>query len=228
MILKEWEDLPEDMQIEAIRSYYNVLHHRKISLCVQFIIDRVLAFLLLIVLSPVFLILAIWIKLDSNGEVFFRQERVTRYGKVFRIYKFRTMVKDAESIGSQVTTLHDSRITKVGRMIRACRLDELPQLINVLIGDMGFVGTRPEVKKYVDCYTDEMKATLLLPAGITSAASIQYKDEDRLLQDAKDIDCAYVNEILPQKMKWNLDALKKTGVLYNFKMMFLTVWKVGS
>ena len=113
-------------------------------------------------------------------------------------------------------------------MIRACRLDELPQLINVLIGDMGFVGTRPEVKKYVDCYTDEMKATLLLPAGITSAASIQYKDEDRLLQDAKDIDCAYVYEILPQKMKWNLDALKKTGVLYNFKMMFLTVWKVGS
>ena len=194
----------------------------------QFMIDRVLAFLLLIGLSPVFLILAIWIKLDSNGEVFFRQERVTRYGKVFRIYKFRTMVKDAESIGSQVTTLHDSRITTVGRMIRACRLDELPQLINVLIGDMGFVGTRPEVKKYVDCYTDEMKATLLLPAGITSAASIQYKDEDRLLQDAKDIDCAYVNEILPQKMKWNLDALKKTGVLYNFKMMFLTVWKVGS
>ena len=227
MILKNWESLPQELQVDAVRPYYDILYQRRFNLCIQFIMDRILALLLFVFLLPVFCGLAVWIKLDSKGEVFFRQERITRYGKIFRIYKFRTMVKNAEAIGSQVTTLHDRRITKVGKIIRACRLDELPQLINILQGDMGFVGTRPEVKKYVNYYTDEMKATFLLPAGVTSEASIQFKDEDKLLQGEKDVDRVYVSKILPQKMKWNLDGLKKTSVLYNFKMMFLTVWRVG-
>ena len=172
------------------------------------------------------LIIAIWIKLDSKGPVFFRQRRVTTYGRVFRIFKFRTMVTDAEKKGTQVTVKGDSRITKAGKFLRKCRLDELPQLFNVLIGDMSFVGTRPEVEHYVDRYTDEMNATLLMPAGITSLASIKFKDEEKLLDGAEDPDEVYVNSVLPQKMVYNLEYIRKFNFFYDIKLMFMTFWAV--
>lgn len=177
-------------------------------------------------LPEVFLVLAEWIKMDSKGPVFFRQERITQYGRVFRIFKFRTMVNNADKIGSQVTVGGDARITRVGAKIRKVRLDEIPQLINVLIGDMSFVGTRPEVKRYVDAYTDEMYATLLLPAGITSEASIRYKDEDEILAGAEDVDKAYIEQVLPDKMKYNLDEIKRFGFFREIGTMFRTVLAV--
>lgn len=176
-MLCKWEELPQNMQNGAVRPYYDSLQGKKCSLFMKAIFDRVVSLLMLIGLSPIFLLLAVMIKLDSPGEVFFRQERVTQYGKKFRIHKFRTMVKNAEALGTQVTTKSDMRVTKVGKKLRGCRLDELPQLIDILQGNMSFVGTRPEVTKYVEQYTPEMLATLLLPAGVTSDASIEYKDE---------------------------------------------------
>ena len=228
MILRNWEDLPKEMQNEQVRPYYEYLAKHKMSLAVKFLLDKVLAVSLLLVLSPIFLVIAIWIKCDSAGEVFFRQERVTRYGKKFRIYKFRTMVKNAEALGSQVTTNADMRVTKVGKKIRACRLDEIPQLINILKGEMSFVGTRPEVPRYVEHYTEEMHATLLLPAGVTSEASIEYKDEERLLSQADDADAVYVTEILPEKMRWNYSGINKQGVVADIKIMLRTVVEVAN
>lgn len=187
------------------------------------IFDIVMSLLLLMILSPVFLAVSIWIKLDSKGPVFFRQVRVTTYGKQFRIFKFRTMCENAEKKGSLVTVGNDSRITKVGEKIRHCRLDEIPQLLNVLAGDMTFVGTRPEVVKYVNAYSDEMYATLLLPAGITSVASIQYKDEDEILSKAKDPDDAYIHEVLPGKMKYNLASIENFSFLNEIKTMANTL-----
>ncbi|HFR3412547.1 TPA: sugar transferase, partial [Streptococcus suis] len=162
--------------------------------------------------------------------VFYRQERVTRYGRIFRIVKFRTMVTDADKVGSLITVGQDNRITKVGHIIRKYRLDEVPQLFNVLTGDMSFVGVRPEVQKYVDHYTDEMLATLLLPAGITSPASIAYKDEDSVLEEycsqGYSPDEAYVQKVLPEKMKYNLDYIKNFGIISDFKVMIDTVINV--
>ena len=223
MRLKEWETLPEYMRNEQVKIYYDTLSKRTCSLFLKRLFDIVVSAIMLILLSPIFLLLAIWIKLDSAGPVFFRQVRITQYGREFRIFKFRTMVNNAEKIGSQVTVGNDSRITKVGMKIRKLRLDELPQLINVLIGDMSFVGTRPEVKKYVDAYTDEMYATLLLPAGITSEASIHYKDEDELLADADDVDKVYIEQVLPGKMKFNLEAVQKFNFAGEIATMFRTV-----
>ena len=214
------------MQNDAVRPYYNSLQNKKVSLFCKVVFDRVVAFLMLIGLSPVFIMLAIMIKLDSPGEVFFRQERVTQYGKKFRIHKFRTMVKNAESLGTQVTTKSDMRVTKIGKKLRGCRLDELPQLIDILQGNMSFVGTRPEVTKYVDQYTPEMLATLLLPAGVTSEASIEYKDEERLLSDAENADETYVDIVLPQKMVWNLLSLTEYSFIGDIKTMFKTVLAV--
>ena len=223
MKLKAWESLPQYMQNDAVREYYDILAKRTSSLVVKRLFDIVVSAIMLIVVSPVLLILAVWIKLDSQGPVFFRQARITQYGRVFSIFKFRTMVNNADKIGSQVTVGNDSRITKVGAKIRKLRLDELPQLINVLLGDMSFVGTRPEVKKYVDAYTDEMYATLLLPAGITSEASIRYKDEDVLLAGAVDVNKVYVEQVLPGKMKYNLEAVKKFSFVGEIATMFRTV-----
>lgn len=223
MKLKAWESLPQYMQNDAVREYYDILTKRTSSLVIKRLFDIVVSAIMLIVVSPVLLILAVWIKLDSQGPVFFRQARITQYGRVFRIFKFRTMVNNADKIGSQVTVGNDSRITKVGAKIRKLRLDELPQLINVLLGDMSFVGTRPEVKKYVDAYTDEMYATLLLPAGITSEASIRYKDEDELLAGAENVDKVYVEQVLPGKMKYNLEAVKKFSFVGDIITMFRTV-----
>ena len=223
MILKKWEQLPEYMRNEAVRPYYEILKKHSFSLIVKRIFDVVMSLILLILLSPVFLIVSIWIKLDSEGPVFFRQERVTTYGKRFRIFKFRTMCNNAEKKGSLVTVGNDARITKVGEKIRHCRLDEIPQLLNVLSGDMTFVGTRPEVVKYVNAYTDEMYATLLLPAGITSIASIQYKDEDEILSVASDPDEAYIHEVLPDKMKYNLQSIRDFSFWNEIKTMANTI-----
>lgn len=225
-MLCRWEELPQNMQNDAVRPYYDSLQSKKCSLFLKAVFDRVVSLLMLIGLSPIFVLLAIMIKMDSQGEVFFRQERVMQYGKKFRIHKFRTMVKNAESLGAQVTTKSDMRVTKIGKKLRGCRLDELPQLIDILQGNMSFVGTRPEVTKYVEQYTPEMMATLLLPAGVTSEASIEYKDEERLLADAKNADKTYVEVVLPQKMEWNLRSLKDFSFVGDIKTMIKTVWAV--
>ena len=221
-----WEDLPEKMQTDAVRPYYDALQKKTGSLLLKRIFDLAVSFLMLLVLSPFFLILAIAIKIDSAGPVFYRQVRVTQYGRLFRIFKFRTMVNNADKIGSLVTVGNDSRITKVGSFIRACRLDEISQLINVLLGDMTFVGTRPEVPKYVDAYTPEMMATLLLPAGITSIASIRYKDEAELLDKAEDVDKTYIEEVLPGKMQYNLESILKFSFWDDIATCFKTVLAV--
>ena len=178
---------------------------------------------MLIMLLPIFLILSIAIKLDSEGPALFRQVRVTQYGKQFKIFKFRTMANNAEKVGAQVTTKNDRRVTKIGYFLRRSRLDELPQLFNIILGDMSFVGTRPEVAKYVERYTDEMMATLLLPAGITSEASIQYKDEERLIFDTDNADKIYVEIILPKKMKLNLESMEKFTFFGELKIIVKTV-----
>ncbi len=221
--MKKWENLPKDMQTEAVRKYYEILKKHRGSLLLKRIFDIIAAGLLLILLLPVLLILAVWIKTDSKGPVFFRQVRVTTYGRTFRIFKFRTMVNNADKMGTQVTTKGDARVTKAGKALRGCRLDELPQLLNILAGDMTFVGTRPEVEKYVRHYTDEMKATLLLPAGVTSLASIEYKDEEKLLESAQDADQVYVEKILPEKMKYNLQAIEHFSFWQDIKTMIATV-----
>ena len=175
-MLKKWEELPDFMQCEEIRAYYDVLSKKRAALVCKRVFDVFAAAVLLILLAIPMGVIALLIKLDSPGPVFFRQERVTTYGKTFRIHKFRTMVNHADKMGTAVTVGGDSRITKIGAKLRSCRLDELPQVLDVLAGDMSFVGTRPEATKYVAAYRPEYYATLLLPAGITSEASIRYKD----------------------------------------------------
>ena len=226
MRLVKWEKLPSEMQTEEVRKYYDVLKKKKFALFCKRAFDLFVSLVLLVILSPMFLILAIAIKLDSKGPVFYRQERITQYGKRFKIFKFRTMVQNADKIGSQVTVNNDSRITRVGKFIRRCRLDEICQLIDVLRGTLTFVGTRPEVAKYVEKYTPEMVATLLLPAGVTSMASIKYKDEDKLLDGAQDVDKTYVEQVLPGKMKYNLQALENFGFWKDIGIMFMTVFAV--
>ena len=226
MILKKWEELPENLRTDAVRPYYDLLAKRRGSLALKRCFDVVVSAFMLLVLAPVFLVLAIAIKLDSPGPVFYRQVRVTQYGKEFRIFKFRSMVSDADKRGSLVTVSGDSRITRVGHFIRNCRLDELCQLIDIFRGTMTFVGTRPEVPKYVAAYTPEMMATLLLPAGVTSEASILYKDEAELLDAADDVDAVYIRDVLPGKMKYNLDALKNFSFFSDIATMFQTVFAV--
>jgi lipopolysaccharide/colanic/teichoic acid biosynthesis glycosyltransferase len=220
-----WDQLPEKMQTAEVRKYYDILQKRKTSLIIKRIFDLFVAVIALIVLSPVFLILAIAIKLDSPGPVFFRQVRVTQYGKLFRIHKFRTMVQNADK-GAQVTVNNDSRITRVGKFIRDCRLDEIAQLIDVIEGSLTLVGVRPESPKYVAAYTDEMMATLLLPAGVTSLASIYYKDEAKLLDNAENADEVYIEKILPGKMHYNLKGLEKFSFWGDIRILFMTVFAV--
>lgn len=226
MILKKWEELPPELQTEAVRPYYDILNKKRGSLVCKRLFDIAVSAVMLVVLSPVFLLLAIAIKLDSPGPVFFRQVRVTQYGKEFRIFKFRSMVNNADKLGSQVTVSGDSRVTRVGRLIRSCRLDELCQLIDIFRGTMTFVGTRPEVPKYVAAYTDEMMATLLLRAGVTSEASILYKDESQLLDKAENVDETYIQTVLPAKMRYNLRAIEKFSFWGDIRTMFRTVFAV--
>ena len=226
MRMISWEKLPSQMQTEAVKPYYEILQKKQISLIFKRLFDIVVSIIMLLILSPVFLILAIAIKLDSKGPVCYRQVRVTQYGKEFRIFKFRTMVNNADKIGSQVTVGGDSRITRVGKVIRECRLDEIGQLLNILGGSMTFVGTRPEVPKYVEKYTSEMWATLLLPAGVTSEASIRYKDEAALLDAAEDVDATYIQDVLPGKMKYNLRSIQEYSFFKDIETMFQTVFAV--
>lgn len=221
MQLVKWEALPEAMQTPQVREYYDILDKKRGSLFCKRVFDIVVSAVMLVLLSPVFLVLAVVIKLDSPGPVFYRQVRLTQYGKPFRIFKFRTMVQGADK-GSQVTVGGDSRITRVGKVIRKCRLDEIGQLLDVFRGTMTFVGTRPEVPKYAVSYTPEMMATFLLPAGVTSLTSIYYKDEERLLNGAEDSDRVYVEKILPGKMRYNLEGIRSFGFFKDIKIMGMT------
>lgn len=225
-MLREWERLPKRMQNDAVRPYYDILQKKKISLFLKRCMDVVLSAILLVVLAPVLVVIGIAVRLDSPGPALFRQVRVTQYGRQFRIFKFRTMVDHADQMGSQVTAGGDKRITRLGAKMRHYRLDELPQLINILLGDMSFVGIRPEVVKYVREYTDEMTATLLLPAGVTSAVSIQYKDEEKLLAGVDDVDAAYIHTVLPEKMEYNLKSLREFSLIHEIKIMIDTVISV--
>lgn len=226
IMLRSWNQLPEDMRCDEVRPYYDYLSKKRISLLIKRVFDVFASSLFLIILSPLILVLSAWIKIDSKGPVVFKQKRVTQYGRVFDIYKFRTMVQNAEQIGTQVTVKNDARITRVGQKLRNYRLDEILQLVNILKGDMTFVGTRPESVKYVQAYSKEMKATLLLRAGVTSVASIKYKDEDKLLDGAKDIDAEYVNHVLPEKMKYNLEEIYRFSFGHDLVVMIQTVFAV--
>ena len=222
------------MQITKVKSFEDaelarfkgILDKKKGSLFLKRCFDILCSLILLVLLSPFMLIISVMIALDSKGGVFFLQERVTTNGKLFKIIKFRTMVKDADKKGSLVTVGNDMRITRMGKLLRKLRLDEFPQLINVLKGEMSFVGTRPEVLKYVEQYENDMFATLLMPAGITSTASIMYKDEDEILKDAEDVDKAYIEKVLPEKMKYNISYIENFSFLGDLKIMIMTALAV--
>lgn len=228
MELRKWSELPDFMRTKEVRKYYNILVKKSAWFKAKRLLDIIVAFIMLVVLALPMLVIAVLIKLDSRGPVLFRQERITQYGKTFTIFKFRTMVVNASELGAQVTVDNDSRITKVGRVLRRLRMDEFPQVFNILAGDMTLVGTRPEVKKYVDHYTKEMYATLLLPAGLTSRTSIAYKDEDKLLSEAIDADSVYIEEVLPAKMRYNLESLRKFGLLSDMSILWDTFISVIS
>lgn len=225
-MLRKWEQLPEELRTEAVRPYYDILKKKQVSLLLKRAFDIAAASVMLVLFSPLLLVVSLLIAADSKGGVFYRQERVTQYGRHFRIFKFRTMVAGADKLGTQVTVSNDSRVTRVGAGLRKCRLDEVPQLINIILGDMTLVGTRPERAHYVQFYTPEMYATLLLPAGVTSEASIRYKDEAELLDKAEDVDRVYVEQVLPEKMKYNLESLRQFSLLRELKTMFRTVLAV--
>ena len=222
MQLRKWNELPKFMRTREVRKYYNIVNKHRASLMVKRLFDIVVASIMLAVLALPMLIIAILIKCDSRGPVFFRQERVTQYGRIFKIYKFRTMVVNANELGASVTVDNDRRITRMGKLLRKIRADEFPQLFNILAGDMTLVGTRPEVPEYVKQYSKEMYATLLLPAGLTSRTSIAYKDEDKILGNAANPDKAYVKEVLPAKMKYNLEALRKFGFAEDCRVLWDT------
>ena len=220
------------MKIKEVQPYYNALKCHQGQLVVKRIFDVAAGGVLLVILGIPMIVIAVEIKKDSPGPVFYRQERVTAYGKVFRIHKFRTMVDQADQKGSTVTVDHDIRITKVGAKLRDRRLDELPQLFDVLSGNMSFVGTRPEAVKYVKLYkkyNPAYLATLLLPAGITSEASINFKDEAEMLKGLApgEVDAAYMSKAVPAKMKWNLDSIRNFSLGKELRTMIRTVLAVN-
>lgn len=226
MILRQWDKLPEALKNESTRHYYEILSRKKFDILLKRLFDFIVAGILLVLLLPIFVVIAILVKFTSKGPILYKQERVTTYGKTFKIFKFRTMIENADKIGSLVTLDNDKRITKVGRFLRRVRLDELPQLFNILLGQMSFVGTRPEVQKYVDCYSEEMLSTLLMPAGVTSLASISFKDEDKYLDSNESVESVYINKILPDKMKYNLEYIENFNIFYDMKLMIKTVLAV--
>ena len=224
--MREWDDLPEYMKTPEVRPYWEILNRKRGELFLKRVFDCTVAFLLLSILAIPMLVIAVLIKLDSPGSVFYRQERVTAYGTRFRIHKFRTMVSDADKIGSSVTVDKDRRITRIGSKLRNLRLDELPQLFDILEGTMSLVGTRPESLKYVEQYQPEYYATLLMPAGVTSEASIRYKKEGELFDITDNIDRVYVEQVLPEKMKWNLESIRRFRFLREIVTLFRTVFAV--
>lgn len=225
MKLRPWEELPAEMQNDAVREYYDILQKKKATLFFKRLFDICASLFLLILLFPVFVITAAAIKLESKGPVMYRQVRKTAYARDFRIHKFRSMYVNADA-GSLLTVRNDDRVTRVGRFIRKYKIDELGQLIDVLKGDMSFVGVRPQVQKYVDHYTDEMRATFLLPAGITSLASIYYRNENELLEGRQNPEALYLTEILPDKMRYNLTGIRQLSLFYDFKILLMTVLTV--
>ncbi len=228
MLIKKWEKLPPELQIEEVRPYWEILRKKNFSLFWKRVFDITVSGIVLLLILPFFLIIAIAIKIDSRGPVFYRQERVTQYGKRFRIFKFRSMVTGADKKGSLVTTNNDTRVTRVGKFIRKCKIDEMSQLIDVFRGTMTFIGTRPEVPKYVDQYKPEYRATLLLPAGVSSTASIMFKNENKMLNKAENADEEYIKQILPIKMEYNLSDTKKYGYWRDIGLCFKTVFGVAS
>ena len=226
--MKKFSKLPEQFQCEEVKVYYDILSKKTGSLLLKRMTDIIFSICLLVFLIIPIIIIAVIVKCTSKGPVFYKQVRVTTYGKQFKILKFRTMVENADKIGSLVTTDNDSRVTKIGKILRKYRLDELPQIFNVLSGDMSIVGTRPEVPRYVNKYEKEYYATPLMPAGVTSLASIMYKDEEKLLNVADDVDEVYINDILPDKMEYNLSYTKNFGFRSDIKLMFKTVKEVLS
>ncbi len=223
MLLKKWEDLPDYMKNDEVRYYYDILSNKKVSLFFKRVLDIILSIIAILFLITPIIIISIVVKCSSKGKVMFKQKRITTYGEEFYILKFRTMVENAESLGGQITQTNDNRITKNGAFLRKYRLDELPQIFNVFIGDMSLVGTRPEVPRYVNMYTNEMYATLLTPAGVTSLASITFKDEAQYFTDPKLVDKNYMEIVLPEKMVENLNYMEKFSVLYDIKIIFKTV-----
>jgi len=180
----------------------------------------------LIFLSPLFLIVAILIKKEDGGSVFFKQERVGQNWKTFKIYKFRTMVENADKLGAQVTRSDDPRITKIGKILRKYKLDELPQLINVLKGEMSLVGPRPEVHKYAKFYKDDYDEILKVKPGITDYASIEYRNENELLAGAKDVEKVYLEKILPEKIEYYKKYLRDISFLTDLKLILRTIWGI--
>ena len=226
MLIKKWEKLPKELQIEEVRPYWEKLRKKNFSLFWKRVFDIFVSGICLLILIPFFLILSLAIVIDSRGGVFYRQERVTQYGKHFRIFKFRSMVSGADKKGTLVTVSNDARVTRVGKFIRKFKIDEISQIIDIFRGTMTFIGTRPEVPKYVNQYKPEYLATLLLPAGVSSMASIMFKDENEMLEKAENAEDTYINEILPIKMKWNLLDLKKYGFWRDIKLCFMTIFAV--
>ncbi len=219
----KYDKLPTNLKNPTTKAYYDLLKKKKVTFFFKRLFDIIMSLCMIVILSPVLIIISFIILCTSKGPILYKQRRVTKYGKIFKIWKFRTMVKHADKIGTQVTIKGDPRITKVGKFLRKCRLDELPQLFNILFGQMSFVGPRPEVEKYVNQYQEEMYATLLVRSGVTSLASIKYKDENKLLEHASDADEVYINEILPEKMKYNYQYLKKINIFYDIALLFQTV-----
>ena len=227
--MKPFDKLPEELRNDEVRRYYDILSKKRGSLFAKRLIDIVFAFIITLLLLLPMAVIAVIVKLTSKGPVFYRQERVTAYNRRFRILKFRTMTVGADKAGALVTSANDSRVTGVGAKLRKFRLDELPQIFHVLSGRMSIVGTRPEVPRYVERYTPEMMATLLMPAGITSLASIKYKDEDEIIgkiSDPAEVDRVYVEKILPEKMKYNLEYISSFSVGSDIKLMLSTVKNV--
>lgn len=226
MLMKAFERLPEEFKRDEVRPYYDILKKKGFSLFLKRVFDIIVAVVLIILLAFPMLIICIAIKVSSKGSVIYKQERVTTLGRRFMILKFRSMRTDADKTGALVTCDEDDRVTPIGKFMRRFRLDELPQLFNVLSGSMTIVGTRPEVPKYVDTYTPEMMATLLLPAGVTSPASIKFKDEAELLKKSSDIDKQYIEVILPQKMEYNLQYISDFGFGRDISIILKTVVEV--
>lgn len=223
MLLIKWEELPDYMQNAQVRRYYEILQNKKASLFAKRALDLVISVILIILLILPMCAIAAVVKAGSPGKILFRQDRVTANGRIFKILKFRTMVEGAENLGGQITETDDKRITKNGKFLRKYRLDELPQIFNVFTGAMSLVGTRPEVPKYVKKYTPEMYATLLMPAGVTSYASIHFRDEDELFRDPATVEKNYMEVVLPEKMVQNLKYIEEFSFLYDLKIMVRTI-----
>jgi lipopolysaccharide/colanic/teichoic acid biosynthesis glycosyltransferase len=220
IIFDKKEEILSPSEVEEI------LERKKMQLILKRVFDIIFSLLGLTVLLPIFLVISIVIKVDSKGPVFFRQVRVGKNGKEFRILKFRTMVVDADKKGMQITVGKDSRITKSGYVLRKFKLDELPQLINVLFGDMSFVGPRPEVPKYVALYDENQKSVLKVKPGITDIASIEYRDENTLLGESDNPEKTYIEEVMPTKLKLNMEYIRNISIVNDVKLIFKTIFRI--